>query len=654
MAVEKMEMLNVVAPIAAMDEIAKEIVLSNNVHMVNALHEINESNFTIRVQEENLEELVDICLIRPYGGEMEDRGTPEDIKKLLDFFKIEPYIKEKYLSADYEENVIRDKIHAIYAAAAPLQEKIKGAEEQLQSLADFKEHIKFMKDVDVNLDELNDLKFFIYKIGILSKENRLKLKRNYENVSAVVLHIGSNNVGEVYLVISPTELERETNRILRSLNFQEIDMPKEFAGKPLDVMLSIDRQMDVISLELKALYKKTAGLRKEYEEDIMLAYSRLRLKEEMMKVKKETACTNEFFYLAGWVPQREKENIRARLEQFGEKVILLFKDTAEVQKYMIPPTKLKNSPFMRPFEELVNMYGIPSYHELDPTAFLGITYMLMFGIMFGDVGQGAVLWIMGYLLKQWKGQGIYGSILNRLGLSSMAFGFLYGSIFGDEHLLPALLIRPIEHIDLVLQGSVAIGILLILISFGYNIINGIRQRNLQEGLFGRNGLSGLLFFIILLLMVGNRIAETPLIHSGLAGGLLILFGILIIAKEPLTNLLLNKRPLIHESASSYMIESGFDIFETLLSMLSNTVSFIRIGAFALNHVGLFIAFQTMARMMQHAAGKFFILLLGNVIIICLEGLIVFIQGLRLEYYELFSKYYQGEGTAFHPVKLDYE
>ncbi|SHJ86848.1 V/A-type H+-transporting ATPase subunit I [Geosporobacter subterraneus DSM 17957] len=654
MAVEKMEMLNVVAPITAMDEIAKEIVLSNNVHMVNALHEINESNFTIRVQEENLEELVDICLIRPYGGEPEDTDTTKDIKKLLDFFKMEPHIKEKYLSGDYKDQLIAEKIHAVYAAVTPVQEKIKELEAQLQSLEDFKEHIKFMKDLDVNLDELNDLKFFAYKIGILSKENRLKLKRNYENVSAVVLHIGSNNVGEVYLVISPTELERETNRILRSLNFQEIDMPKAFAGKPIDVMLSIDRQMDMIDLELKALYRKAEILKKEYEEDILLAYSRLRLKEEMMKVKKETACTNEFFYLAGWVPQREKESIRARLEQFGERVILLFKDTTEVQKYMIPPTKLKNNPLMKPFEALVNMYGIPSYHELDPTAFLGITYMLMFGIMFGDVGQGAVLWIMGCLLKRWKGQDVYGGILNRLGLSSMVFGFLYGSIFGDEHLLPALLIRPIEHIDLILEGSVAIGILLILISFGYNIINGIRQRNVQDGLLGRNGAAGLLFFIVLLLMIGNKLVDGMLISNGFAIGLLVLFGGLIIAQEPLANLMLNRRPLIHESPSSYMIESGFDIFETLLSMLSNTVSFIRIGAFALNHVGLFIAFQTMARMMEHAAGKFLILLLGNVIIICLEGLIVFIQGLRLEYYELFSKYYQGEGVAFQPVRLDYD
>mgnify|MGYP000999251812 FL=1 len=125
----------------------------------------------------------------------------------------------------------------------------------------------------------------------------------------------------------------------------------------------------------------------------------------------------------------------------------------------------------------------------------------------------------------------------------------------------------------------------------------------------------------------------------------------MVVKQPLGNLI-KKKPLYNESVSDYYIESGFSIIETLLSMLSGTLSFIRVGAFALTHVGLFIAFQTIGRLIGSGIGDVVVLIIGNVVIICLEGLIVFIQGLRLEYYELFSRYYKGEGVEFSPIKIN--
>ncbi|HAZ37178.1 MAG TPA: V-type ATP synthase subunit I, partial [Clostridiaceae bacterium] len=112
-----------------------------------------------------------------------------------------------------------------------------------------------------------------------------------------------------------------------------------------------------------------------------------------------------------------------------------------------------------------------------------------------------------------------------------------------------------------------------------------------------------------------------------------------------------KRPLYNESKSDYYVEGGFGIIETLLSLFSNTISFIRVGAFAINHVGLFIAFDTLAKMINNGAGSAIVIVLGNLVIIGLEGLIVFIQGLRLEYYELFSKYFNGTGYEYKPIAL---
>ena len=231
------------------------------------------------------------------------------------------------------------------------------------------------------------------------------------------------------------------------------------------------------------------------------------------------------------------------------------------------------------------------------------------------------------------------------------FGILYGAVFGFENIIPALLIRPFENINIILESAVIIGIFLILISYIFSILNSIKVKNLEEGLFGKNGAAGLSLYIVLLLLLGGKLLGKTIIPTGIAIVLSVAFIILIVFKEPLANLMLGKRPLYSEDVSSYYIESSFSILETLLSMLSGTVSFIRVGAFALTHVGLFIAFQTIGRLIGTLAGNIVVLILGNIIIIGLEGLIVFIQGLRLEYYELFSRYYEGEGEEFKTLRV---
>ncbi len=126
----------------------------------------------------------------------------------------------------------------------------------------------------------------------------------------------------------------------------------------------------------------------------------------------------------------------------------------------------------------------------------------------------------------------------------------------------------------------------------------------------------------------------------------------MILKEPITNLILKKKPLIYGSVGSYFTESIFEGVETILNALSNAISFIRVGAFALNHAGLFLAFLVMSEMTTNVILKIIILFLGNVLILTLEGLVVFIQGLRLQYYEMFSKYFNGDGIEYNPIKLN--
>ncbi len=651
MAVEKMEMLNLVAPIKDIDNIARDVVLLEKIHIVNALNEINESNFTLCVLEENLDELVDMCVIKPYRDEFNHKDIEEKINNLMDYFQLGKTIKQEYIKGNYSFKDLFDEIEEIYLRVQRVQEEKVQISQSLRKIKELEKHIHHLKKNNVNMGTLKSLNFFSFKIGILSKADMSKLKKNYENISAIVLHIGSSTMGEVYLVISPTDLETETNRILRSLNFHELSIPEEFLGTPDEIVLNINTRLVKYNEKLESINAELSEFREKYGLIVEKAYSKLKLQEKIIKVKNETACTKSFFYLSGWVSAGDKRKIEKKFQKYGYKVILMFKEVSEVQKHLVPPTKLKNNILTYPFEALVKMFGVPSYNEIDPTLFLSITYMFLFGAMFGDVGQGGVLLLAGLYFSKRNSSNLYGGILTRLGISSCFFGFLYGSVFGFEHVVPALLVHPIEHIDFMLMGSVVIGVVLLIISFLYSIINSLKQKDIKEGIFGRNGLNGLVFYLILLVIIGKYATGKEIIPLSLAYTILFASMALIVVREPLSNLILKTRPLYHEDISSYYVESGFDIFETLLSMMSNTISFIRVGAFALNHVGLFIAFQTMAKIINNFAGSILIFIIGNIIVIFLEGLIVFIQGLRLEYYELFSKYYQGEGIEFKPVKM---
>lgn len=648
MSIEKMEMMNVVGLKEYVTDVSREIVLMGNIDITNALNEIKESHFTLSLAEENVDELVDMTMIKPLCEKWDHGDIFEKISNLEDIYKEEFKVNRNHISESCNLCNCYASIELLCRKLMEPYKKIKQVEKEIDKIEELYNNFQYLENLDVKLEDLRSLEFFTYTFGILSKENINRLKKNYENITAIVLHTGSSDTGEVYLVISPKELELETSRILRSLNFHRIQMPEEFIGTPLEIIQELESKKEVVNQELKKLNQLFQILKNENREKVEECYSKLKLHEKIKEVEAQMVSSNNFFYLSGWVPEKDKEKIKRKLQRYGN-LIIDFKNQDDIEYDFHPPTKLRNNTMFKPFEYLVKMYGIPSYTELDPTAFLGITYMFLFGAMFGDVGQGLILLLASILLKR-RSQ-IFGSILNRLGFSSIIFGFLYGSVLGFEHIIHPLLLNPFEGRDTILIAAVVIGIVLLVISYIYSIINLAKQRNLKEGLFGRNGVAGLMFFVMLLLLAGKGIGIITIIPTALMIIIIVpLIGVMVL-KEPLANLILNKRPLYHESPSSYYIESSFDFVETLLNMLSGTISFIRVGAFALTHVGLFKAFETIAELLNNPIASVVILTIGNIIIIGLEGLIVFIQGLRLEYYELFSKYYRGEGVEFDPVTL---
>ncbi|MGN0588960.1 MAG: V-type ATPase 116kDa subunit family protein, partial [Ruminiclostridium sp.] len=223
-----------------------------------------------------------------------------------------------------------------------------------------------------------------------------------------------------------------------------------------------------------------------------------------------------------------------------------------------------------------------------------------------------------------------------------------------------------------LVAALAVGIILVIISMLVNIIIGIKSRNAEAIIFGPSGVLGLIFYVGLIAGLGlQMLAGIPIMQPYYVIPVIVLPLVLMFFKEPIVNAVKliktkdseNKKGKIlayfrsgegkeKKSIGNFIIEGFIELFETCLTYLTNTMSYLRIGGFVLSHAGLMLVFDVVANMAGEGAGKIIILVIGNLFVTGFEGLLVGIQVLRLEFYELFSRFFKGGGKPFSPVTIN--
>lgn len=658
MAIQKMEFIRIVGSLEDMHEVLERLVLCEKLHFDFEGAESYDNSFIIHEYEslmtdsstyaqENIDEIEAQCA--SMGQTLEYLSKGLSMKPVLDRDAIlnTPYgIKDAQTDLEQMTELMDSKI-----------EEINRKREAISKYSQLRETLSGITYRDVDFKDIAGLNYFDYEIGFLSKENRMRLRRNYENISAVALNIGTikNSIEDIDIIIYPKQFREETSRLLKSLNWVKLEIPEGISGNVSQMMRQTDEKIQTLQNEADELSELLQANKEKTRALLNRIYTQIMLEERVLRLEREIVYGQSTFVLNAWIKKGDKKEVDRVLEPFLPRLILDIKSPNELERQVTPPTQFKNRFFSRPFEKVIKLYGLPAYNEIDPTPFVAITFCLMFGIMFGDIGQGLVYLLAGLLIVK-KRPGI-GSLLTRLGGSSIVFGFIYGSLFGLEQAelpwLPSLTGRPLDpkNIPMILIAGVVFGVVTLTVSFIFGIINALRRGNIEEGIFGKNGLAGYIFLmgLIFTIVAVTGIIALPVILPLLA---MLVSLILMMAKAPLSNLILNNRPLIHMTVGAYLTESIFEAVETVLSTLSNAISFIRVGAFALNHAGLFLAFLVMSGMTENIVLKIIILILGNLLILTLEGLVVFIQGLRLQYYEMFGKYFQGGGVAFNPAKIN--
>lgn len=562
-------------------------------------------------------------------------------EKILDELQIEK--DDDYWNYNIINSVseIKEKIDNINNQYTEYINKIVDLEKENELMQKNYDIIKNLVSVDSKIENLYNLKYMKFRYGTVPTKNLEEINRKIDNTDAIYFELKREEEYTWILYLTTEEFLGKVDSFFNVQDFERIWLPKEASGTPEEFINQIEKNIKENLTKIDKEKEELRNLRIDAKEILIGAYKQLLLYENVNILKKYIVHDqNGTFYIVLWVSKDNVENIKSILSNYKNVDYDIFDDDEDIQA----PTKLKNIKIFRPFETLIKMYGVPNSKEIDPTGLVAITAFIMFGFMFGDVGHGLVIFILGLILAKRKAS--LGPVLAIGGISSIIFGVLYGSVFGKEDIIKPILISPMDNIQTMLISGIAVGSIFILIAMIFNIINGIKNKDLQKCLFDKNGISGFLLY-------GLILADVAVYF--LKGQMLIPINIIVIVSIILILLILfgdtisSKLEKKKEQAKTPMVEKIFEIIEMTLSFASNTISFLRLAAFAINHVGLCMAVYLLADM-SSGVGNIAIAIIGNIVVIALEGLIVGIQVLRLEYYELFSRFYEGNGREFKSIK----
>lgn len=639
MAIAKMKLINITGDNEYLNDVLLKFVdldyfhpepASKFVDSVHGLTTLNEENPITDVLTHFKEVTLDMDLEVP---------TREMRSRDYDLAKITAYV---------------DDIHKKYLDGAIVK---KDLETVIQENKDALIQVRNIESIDLNLDDLFECKYIKIRFGRLPLDSVEKLQY-YRNRPFVFKSFSTDDTYSWCVYLTTEKYEGDVDNIFSSLYFERIRIPEFVHGTPERAKETLQEEIDNDYKQLQHVNEVLAKLKDECLEHFAEIKGELEFLNHTYEARKYVVGLGERFSITGFIVEDDVTKLKQTFSDLKEVEIEV--RPAHSDKRLAPPTKLKNGWFARPFSMFVEMYGTPEYEGIDPTPFVAITYSLLFGMMFGDVGQGLVLILVGYLAAKYKKMKL-GEVGVRIGISSTIFGFIWGSVFGNETLLNPLYQtlfgmseKPIEvmtseFIPILLVFSVGIGAFLIIFSMCVNIYLQIKNKNIGELCFSQNGIAGLVFYASLVgglaytLLSSHNIFSIPFVLI-----CLILPLVLIFMKEPLEHKMAHKA-MFPEGFGAFFVESIFELLEVCLSYITNTISYLRVGGFVLSHAGMMMAVTLIMGMVGNAGGLV-VGIFGNILVMCLEGMIVGIQVLRLEFYEMFSRYFNGNGIAFQSLK----
>ena len=513
-----------------------------------------------------------------------------------------------------------------------LDENARLLEEQQAALANFAE-------LNVDLGALRAHKRFLdVHIGVVPRENVNRLEGALGLAGHLLLKYMEREGNAHVVIAGPSdEGQSELKSLLSAAGFTAIPLPQGLDDAPETIQADQRSERDRIERERADLHEEVETCATDMHDKLIRASTVLALAEPFVNLDPAIRSAGQLACIAGWVPAKAVSELEQRLQDTLSNGFSLESRKPRADERPLVPTVPVRHRLLQPFALLVKQYGTPRYGEIDPTFLFTITFLLMFGTMFGDVGHGAVLALLAWIFRKPLGRFYLFGVM--AGLSSVVFGFLFGSVFGYKELFPALWMSPLYDPILMLQLALGWGVFFITLACGLTIFNRFAINEPMAAVFGHHGLVNLLFYLGLV-WGGVSIALTG--SFGMPQAFLVIGSLVALAVYNWFHL--------EASLGERILVVLIETLETVIGYISNTLSFLRVAAFSINHVALMIAVLTLAGMMG-AVGHVLMVIFGNIFVMVLEGVIVTIQVMRLQYYEGFSRYFSGDGREFSPLRL---
>lgn len=584
-------------------------------------------------------------------------------------------IKEANLpdGKDFEEaEKIISSLDSLIKRDATERENYKRLEESYKEASAF-------SNLKQSYGELERLSFLSLRIGKIDPAVFDELKFAVGQ-RAVVVPLGDDKTR--ILAASSKKGRFALDTELKKFGFVQMEIPQDFKGIPDEVLASLKKQRDEGRIKIRELETERANFTETHKEKILRLLASFSLGAQLGDTESLLESTQLVYRLTGWIPISESSDFIKKIDSLTSHRVSVRQYRPEEVPSVVSgsekvPVRLTRSKFAGAFNRMIFSYGSPVYGTIDPTPFVAVFFTLLFGIMFGDAGQGLVFLIAGILMARnvvkVGGWNKFAPIFIGIGISSTLMGLLTGEFFATETLLepferfvtglfgePRNQILPmmpqsdpnsIRRMFMFFGFSIAVGFVINSVGIIINIVNSLARGKIGRAFFGKGGLAGAIFFWYVVALAvrvaafGHAVALYDWIIIG-AALFFCAFG------EVFTRLLEGERPVMENGFGAAVIEAVVELLETIITYLSNSVSFLRVGAFALAHAVLGFIISTMMGLVG-GVGAVAIGIVGNAIVIVLEGMIVAIQAIRLQYYEFFSKFFGETGREFKAYEFVY-
>ncbi|WP_294430608.1 V-type ATPase 116kDa subunit family protein [uncultured Treponema sp.] len=553
------------------------------------------------------------------------------------------------------------------------------ATEELKRVQESKEEAESFKNLKVPFSELDHLSFLSIKIGKIDPNVFEDLNFSVGN-RAIIVPLGDDK--SKIMAASSKKARFSLDTELKKYGFVPFEIPSDFKGVPDDVIEGLDKKLAEAKKALDYINEEMNNMALAHTDLLRALLASFAISSQIVDVKNNLESTSLVYRITGWIPAADCHSMMKELDMLTEgRIAIRVYNPFEVPSVLNGteqvPVRLKHGKLVGAFERMIFSYGSPVYGAIDPTPFVAIFFTILFGIMFGDAGQGSIFLLLGLLMNfkliKVGGWNKFAPVFMAIGCSSMIMGLLTGEFFGNEtilepvamaitglfgephapilHLMPNGSPHSIKMMFMFFGFTVGVGFIINSIGIIINVINNFLMHKVGKALFGKSGLSGAVFFWYVVVMA-IRIAFFKY-AIGTCDWIVIgttLF--LTMFSEPIHRLLEHERTVLENGLFAAVIEAVVELLETVISYLSSTISFVRVGAFGLAHAVLGFIILTLSEM----AGPAYlaVMLVGNAIVVVLEGMIVAIQVIRLQYYEFFSKFFNETGREFKPFSFDYK